>query len=43
VVSLEHDVLLEHGRLDLLVLKQDVFPDGFNCIELFLTVLGKFS
>lgn len=39
MIALEHNVLLQHGTLDLVVLDEDVFPQALHRIQLvfFLT------
>lgn len=38
MVCLEHDVLLKHRRLDLVVFNKNVLADGFDCVKLFDSV-----
>lgn len=43
MVGLEHDVFLEHSRLDLVVLNQHVLANCFNCVQLLLTFDDQFT
>lgn len=43
VVGLEHDVFLEHSRLDLVVLDQHVLANSFDCVQLLLTFDDQFT
>lgn len=42
MLALEHDVLLEFGVLDLVVFDQDILPDDFDGVQLFVPLeLGQ--